>query len=74
MTDDYVAPTEDFGTPIPPIEEPKSQGSKIWIILVVVLVALCCCCVVSIAVTYFWLGDALMESLGVYLLAPALLP
>ena len=74
MTDDYVAPTEeDYGTPIPPIEEPQ-KSNRIWIILVVVLVALCCCCVAVAALTYFYLGDMLMESLGVYTLSPLLLP
>jgi hypothetical protein len=27
---------------------------------------LCCCCVIVPAVMYFWLGDPLMEALGVY--------
>ena len=74
MTDDYVAPTEVYGTPIPPIEEPKKGGTNIWIILVVVLVALCCCCVIFTSLMYFVVGDAIMKSFNVYSLAPMLLP
>ena len=74
MTDDYVEPVEEYGTDIPPIEEPQSKN-RIWIILIVVLVALCCCCVVvSAVVMYQWGGDMLMENLGLYTLAPLLLP
>ena len=73
MTDDYVEPVEEYGTDIPPIEEPQNNN-RVWIILVVVLVALCCCCVVVSALMYFVLGDVLMESLGLYTLAPLLLP
>lgn len=74
MTDDYVAPTEEYGTPIPPIEEPKSRGSRIWIIIVVVLLVLCCCCIGISALFYFVLGDPLMEALNVYALPTMLLP
>ena len=70
MTDDYVAPTQEYGTPIPPIEEPKSSGSKIWLIIVVVLVVLCCCCVGFAALMYYVVGDMLMDMFGFYTFAP----
>ena len=75
MTDEYVeaTPTEDYGTPIPPIEEEKGGGSKIWIILIVVLLVLCCCCVVVAALMYFVVGDIILETLELYTLAPMLL-
>ena len=74
MTDEFVTPTEEYGTPIPPIEEPEGRGNRIWIILLIVVLVLCCCCIGGSLLVYFYLGDALMESLGVYLLAPVLLP
>lgn len=74
MTDEYVEVVEEYGTPIPPIEEPKGGGSKIWIILLVVVLVLCCCCVLVSALLYFVVGDAIMETMGVYSLAPMLLP
>ncbi len=73
MTDEFVTPTEDYGTPIPPIEEPEGRGSRFWIILVVVLAVLCCCCVGFVLLFYFYLGDYLMEWLDLYSLAPMLL-
>ena len=78
MTEDFVAPTEElepeeYGTPIPPIEEPKSQGSRIWIIVLVVILVICCCCVGGTALVYFYLGDLIMEGLGFYYFLPTLL-
>ena len=74
MADEFVNPTEEYGTPIPPIEEPEGRGNRIWIILAVVVLVLCCCCIVSAYIFYQYLGDPLMEWLGVYSLAPVLLP
>jgi preprotein translocase subunit SecY len=43
--------TQDFGTPVTPIQEippvtPKKNNRTIWIIVAVVVVLLCCCCIV----------------------------
>ena len=59
---------EDFGTPIPPIEEPKKNNTTM-IIIVVVLVILCCCCVVfSGGLAWLWNnGDALIEQYGYFI-------
>lgn len=37
--------TDDFGTPITPITEPKKRNTTWVIVLVVILILLCCCCV-----------------------------
>jgi hypothetical protein len=58
---------QDYGTPIPPLEEFPQQPKKknTWLIIViVVLVVLCCCCAVLGGAGY-WLyynGD---EMLGI---------
>ncbi len=50
--------SEDFGTPIPPIEEPKSRNTTVIIIAAVVLVMLCCCCAIIAGGWYLYLyGD-----------------
>ena len=82
MTDDFVAPTEavetpveDYGTPIPPIDEGQDKGSRIWLIIVIVLVVLCCCCVVGALLMYFVVGDIMLDVVeDLYFLAPVLLP
>ena len=55
---------QNYGTPIPPLEEAplEPKKSRNWlIIIIVVLVVLCCCCAVLGGATY-WLycnGDQL---------------
>jgi len=53
---------EDFGAPIPPIDEPKRNNNTIMIIVIVVLVLLCCCCAVALGAWWLWNnGDALLN-------------
>jgi len=52
--------SEDFGTPITPMEEPKKKTNTTTIIIIVVLAILCCCCAV-VLLFYFYLGDILLE-------------
>ena len=54
--------TQDFGTPVSPIDQPKKSNSTL-IIVIVVLVVLCCCCAVVAGAAYWawnngdqWLG------------------
>ncbi|HSF83121.1 MAG TPA: hypothetical protein VLA49_17925 [Anaerolineales bacterium] len=46
--------SEDFGTSIPPLEEPKRSNTTAIIITVVVLAVLCCCCVIIGGGWYLW--------------------
>ena len=49
--------------PVEPVaEEPKKNNTTLYIIIGVVV--LCCCCVVGSFVFYQFLGDPLMEALG----------
>lgn len=68
---------QDFGTPIPPIEElppqPEKKRNTTLIVVVVILVVLCCCCMIAAALSGAWLwnnGDQLLEDLT---MAPYLL-
>jgi hypothetical protein len=46
-----------------PLEQPKKNNTGI-IIAVVVVVLLCCCCLVGSIVMYQYLGDPIMQALG----------
>jgi len=53
---------QDYGTPIPPLEDqPPKKSNTTLIIIIVVLVLLCCCCVLlAAAVAGMWnYGDQL---------------
>jgi len=52
--------TDDFGTPITPVAEPKKNTTLI-IVIVVVLILLCCCCVAGILAWKF--GDQILYQL-----------
>jgi len=51
---------EPVGTPMP--EAPKKSNTVL--IVVIVAVVLCCCCVVGGFVLYQYLGDPIMQALG----------
>ena len=53
--------TENMETPS--TEKPKKNNKVL--IIVVVAIALCCCCVIGTFVFYQYLGDPLIELLGV---------
>lgn len=67
---------QNFGTPIPPLEDyaPQPKKKSNWIIiLVIVLLVFCCCCMIM-AGSGYWLwynGDDLF---GITSLLPALPP
>ncbi len=62
---------DQYGTPIPPVEEPKKSNTTLIIIVVVLLVLCCCCVVVAGAIWALWTyGDQL---LGITSLIPYLL-
>lgn len=46
--------SDDFGTPIPSIEEPKRNNTIAIIITVVALIFLCCCCAIIGTIWYLW--------------------
>jgi len=55
---------EEFGPPVPPLEEaPAKKSNTTLIIVIVVLVVLCCCCVVfGSSLSWLWFnGDQLIE-------------
>lgn len=53
--------TEDFGTPITPVEQPKKNHTVLIIVIVVILVLFCCCCIAGILA---WnLGDQVIYQL-----------
>ncbi len=70
---------EDYGTPVPPVDEyheavpQKNNNKNIVLIIVAVLVVLCCCCVGVASLFYFVLGDVILEAIEVQLITPALL-
>ena len=45
---------------------PNNKNRNIAIGVSVTLFLLCCCCVIGPAVTYFWLGDLILEAAGLY--------
>jgi len=52
--------SEDFGAPIPPMEEPKSRNTIVIIIAILVLVMLCCCIAIVAGGWYLWTyGDTI---------------
>ena len=53
--------TDDFGTPITPVAEPKKKNTTLIIVIVVILVLLCCCCVAGILAWNF--GDQIIYQL-----------
>jgi len=66
--------SDEYGTPIPPIEETQtSNNSRVFIIIAIVLVVLCCCCIGVSALFYFVLGDPLIEVIDEFTWAPMLL-
>lgn len=53
--------SEDFGTPITPMEEPK-KNNTVLIIAIVVIVLLCCCCAIVGAGYYLYInGDQIFN-------------
>ena len=70
---------EDYGTPVPPVDEyqeavpQKNNTRNIVLIVLAVLVVLCCCCVGVGTLFYYVLGDVILEALDVQVMAPALL-
>lgn len=52
--------SEDFGTPITPMEEPRKKSNTTLIIVIVVLLILFCCCA-FVLLFYFYLGDILLN-------------
>jgi hypothetical protein len=46
--------SDDFGTPITPLEEPKKKNNTMLIIAIVVIVLLCCCCAAGGAIWYLY--------------------
>lgn len=70
---------DDYGAPVQPMDEPlgaapqKSNSKNIVLIVVAVLVVLCCCCVGVGLLFYYVLGDMLLETLDIQVLAPALM-
>jgi len=54
--------SEDFGTPIPSLEEPKRNNTIAIVITVVALIFLCCCCAMLSAAWYLWTyGDQIFN-------------
>lgn len=37
---------DDFGTPIPPIEDNENYSRRVWMIVIFILLLICCCCLV----------------------------
>jgi flagellar basal body-associated protein FliL len=54
--------SEDFGTPLTPMEEPKKSNTTLIIVIVVLAILLCCCACVLLS--YFYLGDMFLQWLG----------
>lgn len=54
-----VPPVEVITTPPPP----KKRMNPWLIVLIVMLVLLCCCCA-AVIIFYFWLGDLILQQLG----------
>lgn len=70
---------QNFGTPIPPIEEPFAQPAKkkntTLIVVIALVVLLCCCCILVTLLSGVWFwnnGDQLIEDLSLTLVIPAL--
>jgi hypothetical protein len=57
--------SEDFGSPVTPVEAPK-KNNNVLITVIVVLVVLCCCCAVVGGWGAWTFGDYFMEFLGLY--------
>ncbi|MBN2147919.1 MAG: hypothetical protein JW726_11045 [Anaerolineales bacterium] len=53
--------TDDFGTPITPVAEPKKKNTTLIIVIVVLLIILCCCCAAGILAWNF--GDQIWYEL-----------
>lgn len=61
---------QNFGTPIPPIEEPYAQPAKkknsTLLIVIVLVVLLCCCCVLFTGLAGWWMwtyGDQYIQDM-----------
>lgn len=63
---------EVTGIPIAP-PPPPSKKSNAWLIALVVILVLCCCCVGAIGLIIAF-GPDILDELGIYVLAPALVP
>jgi hypothetical protein len=50
--------TDDFGTPITPLSQPK-KSNTVWIIVVVILLVLIICCCLALALAWQF-GDQLV--------------
>ncbi|MBN2548435.1 MAG: hypothetical protein JXB15_04720 [Anaerolineales bacterium] len=66
MNDNFgTVPVQDYGSPIPPLDEtPKKKDNTVLIVVIVVLVVLCCCCVIVGGGLGYWLwenGDELFD-------------
>ena len=51
---------------IEPEQPPNNKKRNVAIGVAGTAFLLCCCCIIVPAVTYFWLGDAVLESMGLY--------
>ena len=58
------------GIPVAPL--PPTKKNNTWLIALVVILVLCCCCVGAIGLLIAFVPDILNE-LGIYVLAPALI-
>ncbi len=63
--------TETTGTPLQPPAPPKKKNP--WLIALVAILVLCCCCVGAIGLIIAF-GPDILNELGIYVLAPALVP
>jgi len=61
---------EIIGAPVPPLP-PPSRKNNTWLIVLVVILVLCCCCVGAIGLIIAF-GPDILNELGIYVLAPAL--
>lgn len=68
---------QNFGTPIPPVEEylpePKKKSNLVLIIVIVLLLVLCCCCMIM-GGAFYWLWYNGDELFGIASLLSALPP
>lgn len=46
--------TDDFGTPITPLEPPKKKNTTLIIVIVILVVLLICCCLVAVLGKVLW--------------------
>jgi hypothetical protein len=59
--------SDEFVTPVPPIEEPAKNNNTILIIIVIALLIFCCCCAI-IAGSLSWVfGDLFLDEFNIQL-------